>query len=76
MTKFEHIRKVLLDVTQDELAKVLGKTQANVSNYEKKGQPFPPDAAKRLIEFGKTKGVVLSYDDIYPTELELEHKPG
>jgi putative transcriptional regulator len=72
MTRFEHIRKSLLQgVTQDELAKALGKTQANISNYEK-GQTVPPAVAEKLIEFASSKGVKLTYNDIYPKELALD----
>lgn len=53
-----------LGLTQSQLAEGIGCTQANVGHYEK-GQSVPPDAAKRLIAFAKTKGHELTFDDIY-----------
>ena len=53
-----------LGVTQSELADAMGCSQGNVSFYEK-GQTVPPDAAKRLIAYAKTKGRELTFDDIY-----------
>lgn len=68
MSAFKAIRK-RLDVTQAEVAAPLGVTQANVSFYEN-GQVVPPGVAAKLIEFARSRGVELSYDDIYsaPTE--------
>lgn len=60
---FQTIRK-RLEVTQAELAAALGVTQGNVSFYEK-GQTVPPKVAGKLIEFAKTKGHVITYDDVY-----------
>lgn len=53
-----------LGVTQAALAEGIGCTQSNVSFYER-GQTFPPDAAKRLIEYAKTLGCELTFDAIY-----------
>lgn len=53
-----------LGVTQAELAKGMDCSQSNISFYEK-GQTVPPAAAKALIAFAGTKGVAVSYDDIY-----------
>lgn len=63
MSKFKAIRE-RLNATQQELAQVVGRTQGNISFYEK-GQAVPIDVAKCLIAFGKTKGVKLSYEDFY-----------
>lgn len=60
---FQTIRK-RLEVTQAELAAALGVTQGNVSFYEK-GQTIPPKVAGKLIEFAKSKGHVITYDDVY-----------
>ncbi len=54
-----------LGLTQSELAAGIGCTQGNVGHYENKGQTVPPDVAKRLIAFAGTKGVRLTYDDVY-----------
>jgi putative transcriptional regulator len=53
-----------LGVTQAELGVAVGVSQGNVSFYER-GQTVPPEVAGRLIAFAATKGVVLTYDDIY-----------
>ena len=63
MNSFKSIRD-RLGVTQAEIAAALGVTQGNVSFYEK-GQTVPPGAAAKLIEFAKSKGVEISYDDVY-----------
>lgn len=60
---FKSIR-VLLGLSQADLATVLGCTQGNVSFYER-GQTVSPDVAKRLIDFALTKGFSLSYDHVY-----------
>ena len=39
-------------------------TQGNVSFYAK-GQTIPPKVAGKLIEFAKSKGHVITYDDVY-----------
>lgn len=53
-----------LGVTQQVLADGIGKSQGNVSFYEK-GQEVPPDVARRLIDFARTRGLVLTYEHIY-----------
>lgn len=53
-----------LGLTQAILAEGMGCTQGNVGHYEQ-GQTVPPDAARRLIAFAKTKGCELTFDDIY-----------
>lgn len=53
-----------LAVTQAAMAEAIGVTQANVSFYEK-GQTIPPKVAGKLIEFAKSKGHVITYDDVY-----------
>jgi putative transcriptional regulator len=54
----------LLKMTQGQLAKHLGMSQANISNYER-GQPVPPDVAAKLIELARSQGKELTYDNIY-----------
>ena len=58
-----------LGITQTALAAGIGVTQGNVSHYER-GQAIPPDVAERLIDFARTLGVVLTFDDIYRREIE------
>jgi len=53
-----------LGVTQQAIAIVLRVSQSNVSHYER-GQNMPPDVAKRLIAFAATRGMALSFEDIY-----------
>jgi DNA-binding XRE family transcriptional regulator len=77
MNKFESIRRDLL-LTQDQMAKILRVSQANISNYENaiKPQTLPPKKASLLIAYAKSKGVELTYDKIYADQLEADHKPG
>lgn len=63
MSTIQIIRK-RLQLTQAELAAGIGVSQGNVSFYEK-GQTVPPAVAAKLIEFAKTRGEVLTFDDIY-----------
>lgn len=61
-----------LGVTQQALAQGLGVTQGNVSFYER-GQTIPPPVAERLIEYAKTRGVSITFNDVYspePTKVE------
>jgi putative transcriptional regulator len=53
-----------LHMTQQALADGIGCTQGNVGHYER-GQEFPPDRARLLIDFAKKLGVVLTFDHIY-----------
>lgn len=64
MNAFARIRKQL-DLTQAALAEGIGVTQANVSFYEVRNQTVPPEVARRLIEFAKAKGHVITFDDVY-----------
>lgn len=63
MNRIKSIRD-RLQVTQAELAAGLGRSQGNVAFYEK-GQTVPPEVAKSLIVFARTKGHEVSYTDIY-----------
>lgn len=62
-TAFKAIREKL-GVTQAVMADGIGVTQGNVSFYEK-GQTVPPQVAGRLIEFAKSRGLSITYDDVY-----------
>ncbi|AZW22940.1 helix-turn-helix domain-containing protein [Bordetella bronchiseptica] len=58
-----------LGVTQAALAVGIGVTQGNVSHYER-GQTIPPDVARRLIDFARSQGLSLTFDQIYAPEPE------
>lgn len=68
-----------LAVTQATLAEVMGCTQGNVSFYEK-GQTVPPEAAKRLIDYARAKGLEITFDHIYgvaelpPADVDAESR--
>lgn len=51
-------------MTQQELAHALGCTQGNVGHYER-GQLFPPDRAKTLIQTAQKRGLRLTLDQVY-----------
>lgn len=53
-----------LGVTQAQLAAGLGVSQGNVSFYER-GQGMPATVAALLIAYASSRGVTLTYDDIY-----------
>ena len=63
MTRIKEIRE-RLGMTQQELAHALGCTQGNVGHYER-GQLFPPDRAKTLIQTAKKRGLSLTLDQVY-----------
>ena len=63
MNTIKPIRE-LLGITQSALAEAIGCTQGNVGHYEK-GQTVPPDMAKRLTVFCKTRGIDITLDQIY-----------
>lgn len=56
-----------LEVTQQVLADGIGCTQGNIGHYER-GQTIPPDAARRLIDFARKRGIELTFDDIYAVQ--------
>ena len=53
-----------LGLSQAALAAGIGCTQGNIWHYEQ-GQTIPPDAVRALIAFAKTKGLALTFDNIY-----------
>ncbi len=63
MNLISTVRKQL-DVTQAELADAIGVTQGNIGHYEK-GQLITPRVAARLIYFAQSRGLELSFNDIY-----------
>lgn len=58
-----------LGVTQAALAAGIGVTQGNVSLYER-GQTIPPRVAGALIQFAASRGVQITFDDIYSPRAE------
>jgi len=68
MNAIQSIRK-RLGVTQAHLAAGIGMTQGNVSNYECGRQSVPPDVAVRLIDWAKSLGHDITFDQIYRPEL-------
>jgi len=73
MRAFKQIRAAL-KVTQEEIAYAIGVTQGNVSFYER-GQTVPPDVAAKLIEFARSRGLVITFDHVYgAAELPAEAK--
>jgi putative transcriptional regulator len=63
MHPFLAIRK-RLGLTQAEIAGPLGVSQGNVSFYEK-GQTVPPAVAGKLIEFARSRGLLITFDHVY-----------
>lgn len=53
-----------LGVTQEAMAAAIGVSQANVSLYEK-GQQMPPSVARLLIDYARSLGHFISFDDVY-----------
>jgi putative transcriptional regulator len=52
-------------MTQAELASAIGVTQGNVSHIEQGRQEVTPGVARRVIDVAATRGVVVTFDDIY-----------
>ncbi len=50
------------------MARVLGCSQGNVSFYERGSQEIPPERAKRLVGFAKSKGLRITAGQIYGLE--------
>lgn len=63
MNAFRTIR-TRLAVSQAEIGAALGVTQSNVSFYER-GQTVPPEVARKLIEFARTRDLALTFDHVY-----------
>lgn len=68
MNAIQLIRK-RLGVTQANLAAGIGVTQGNVSHYECGRQSMPPDVAVRLIDWARSLGHEVTFDQIYRPEL-------
>ncbi len=63
MSRIKEIRE-RLGMTQTEFAEGIGCTQGNVGHLER-GQQLLQDRAERLIEFAATKGLPLTFDQVY-----------
>ena len=63
MSNILSIRK-RLGMSQAALGEAIGCTQGNVGHYER-GQTVPPEMARRLIRFAASRGVVITFDDVY-----------
>jgi len=61
-------------MTQTELAQVFGQTKGNISHYES-GQDLPPGKARELIDYAKTRGLEIDFDDIYAAPVGADATP-
>ena len=68
MNRIKHYRGVA-DISQSELAKALGYKQSAISNYENCSRAPSVHDAKRIIEFFRSKGLDISFDDVFPAEV-------
>lgn len=66
MSRFLEIR-TLLDLTQLEMAEVLGCGQSNVSFLDR-GQRVMPDVAGKLVEAARALGIALTFEHVYGRE--------
>ena len=64
MNNLKAIRKKL-NLTQAELAKLIGCTQGNIGHYENKNQTIKPEVAQRIVSVAKEHGLEITYEDIY-----------
>ena len=53
-----------LGLSQTELAEAVGRTQPQISAYER-GATIQPDVATRLIEAARARGLAITYDHVY-----------
>jgi transcriptional regulator with XRE-family HTH domain len=64
MNPIQRIRQ-RLGMTQVDLAKALGKSQSNISHYERGRQKVPPAVAHALVAVAKTRGKRVTLSQIY-----------
>lgn len=64
------IRK-MLKMTQTELAQMIGCSTGNISQIENNGQRIRQEVAQRIVAAAKTKGVSITFEDIYG-EMNME----
>lgn len=68
----KHIRK-RLGLSQESFAEAVGISQGNVSHYECQRQEVSPEVARMVIAAACERGVFITFNDIYVSELaELE----
>jgi putative transcriptional regulator len=62
-----HLRTIRsrLGVSQGHIAEVLGCSQGNVSGYERGQYAIPPESAAKLIDFARSRGLEITYDNVY-----------
>jgi len=62
-----HLRpiRLRLEMTQKAMAAALGCTQSNVGHYEHGRQSLPPEAARKLLQVAKERGLLIGFDHIY-----------
>jgi predicted transcriptional regulator len=54
-----------LAVRQEDLAREIGYTQANIGHIERGEQTLLPSVAAKVIEFAAKRGITVTYDDLY-----------
>lgn len=54
-------------MSQSALADCIGMTQGSITHYENARQDMPPRVAKKIIAAAATKGVTITFDDLYAT---------
>lgn len=64
-SNLEYIRRDLLKLSQEALAKALGMAQSNVSMYERRGQRVPSDVAEKLISYAASQGIEIDFNTVY-----------
>ncbi|HDL7803482.1 TPA: helix-turn-helix domain-containing protein [Yersinia enterocolitica] len=67
MKQKNNIKEVrrLLGLSQADFAAAINVSQGNVSHYEGQRQCVPPDVAIRVISAANTRGVTITFNDIY-----------
>ena len=64
MNPFRHLRKKL-GLSQANLAAAIGVKQVTISNYEADTVLPSPSAAASLIKHAASRGVVVTFDELY-----------
>lgn len=54
-----------LGMSQAEFGELIGVSQGNVSHCEQQRQEVSPEIARRVIAAARSKGLDVSFDDIY-----------
>jgi DNA-binding XRE family transcriptional regulator len=74
-SKIARIR-ILADMTQVELAKVLGVTQISLSNWETNRTTPSWEAMEKLIDLGKKHKVLFTIEDIFSNKKSKKQTSG